>query len=89
MGNKLINNINNIVWAHVMNKEMENIKEGSGHEDKRKIPKRKIEIKMGITDCQRFNTKGRNNMEGVPGGVSLQRQRYTERLHCWKKKSYI
>lgn len=28
MGNELINNINNIIWAHVINKEMENIKEG-------------------------------------------------------------
>lgn len=60
MGNEIINN-NNIVWAHFMSKEMENLKEGS-----QENPQEEVEIKMGTTDWQRLNTKGRNNVEGVP-----------------------
>jgi hypothetical protein len=63
-----------------MNKEMENLNKGFEHENKMKIPKRKMEIKMRTTDWQILNTKGRNNVRGVPGGVGLQRQRHTERL---------
>jgi hypothetical protein len=47
-----------------------------------------MKIKMGTADCQRLNTEGRDNMKGVAGGVSLQRQRYTEKPHWWKK-NYI
>jgi hypothetical protein len=72
-----------------MNMEIEKPKEGPEHEYKRKIPKRKMEIKTGTTDWQRLNTKGTNNMEGVPGGVGFQRQRCTERHDCWKKNNYI
>jgi hypothetical protein len=36
--------------------------EGSKHENKRKIPKRKMTFKTGTTDWQRLNTKGRKNM---------------------------
>lgn len=46
-----------------MNMEMEKPKEGPEYENKRKIPKRKMEIKTGTTDWQRLNTKGTNNME--------------------------
>jgi hypothetical protein len=40
---------------------MEKPKGGPEHENKREIPKRKMEFKTGITDWQRLNTKGMNN----------------------------
>jgi hypothetical protein len=46
MGNKLIHNTNHIKWAHFMNKQMENLKEGSEYENKRKISKSKTETRM-------------------------------------------
>jgi hypothetical protein len=42
-----------------MKELLQNTTEGSEHENKRKIPKWKMEIKTGITDWQRVYTKGR------------------------------
>jgi hypothetical protein len=38
-------------------------KEGFEHENVRKTPKRKTEIKMGTTGCERYNSEGRKKWE--------------------------